>query len=325
MKNMVLQFFILAAGLLLILFGANWLVDGASSVARKSGLSEFLIGLTVVGIGTSAPEMVVSFISSFQHKADMAIGNVIGSNIFNTMMILGLTAMITPLTITARNLKNDIPLNIAVTGLLIFLGMKESIFGIGRNELGRPEGILLLMIFALYIWSSFRHDSQNVTEQEKEKEPKPLSNTKAVLFILAGIAALVGGGRLFVESGARIAGHLHLSEKFIAITMMSVGTSLPELATCVVAAIKGRGQLALGNILGSNISNILLVLGGSAVIAPLSFGGMTPVDLGAIMISSIFILASAYTFEAKKLDRFEGGMLLAMEAAYMTWLFINPY
>ena len=141
--------------------------------------------------------------------------------------------------------------------------------------------------------------------------------------IIGGIAALVGGGKLFVNSAANIAERLHLSEKFIAITVMSVGTSLPELATCIVAAIKGRGQLALGNILGSNISNILLVLGGSAVIAPLSFSGMSPVDLGAIMISSIFLLASAYTFEVKKLDRFEGGMLLAMEAAYMTWLFTN--
>lgn len=322
---MAIQFLLLAAGLLLILFGANWLVDGASSVARKSGLSEFLIGLTIVGIGTSAPEMVVSFISSFQHKADMAIGNVIGSNIFNTMMILGLTALITPLTITPRNLRSDIPLNIVVTGLLILLGMKASIFGIGKDEIGRPEGIVLLMIFAWYLWSSFRNDSQNITEEEKENETKELSGAKATLFIVAGIAALVGGGKLFVGSAARVAGYLHLSEKFIAITVMSVGTSLPELATCVVAAIKGRGQLALGNILGSNISNILLVLGGAAVINPLSFKGMTPVDLGAVMICAIFILASAHTFETKKLDRFEGGMLLAMEAAYMTWLFINPF
>lgn len=325
MQNMAIQFLLLAAGLLLILFGANWLVDGASSVARKSGLSEFLIGLTIVGIGTSAPEMVVSFISSFQHKADMAIGNVIGSNIFNTMMILGLTALITPLTITPRNLRSDIPLNIVVTGLLILLGMKASIFGIGKDEIGRPEGIVLLMIFAWYLWSSFRNDSQNITEEEKENETKELSGAKATLFIVAGIAALVGGGKLFVGSAARVAGYLHLSEKFIAITVMSVGTSLPELATCVVAAIKGRGQLALGNILGSNISNILLVLGGAAVINPLSFKGMTPVDLGAVMICAIFILASAHTFETKKLDRFEGGMLLAMEAAYMTWLFINPF
>lgn len=322
---MFIQFLILAAGLLLILLGANWLVDGASGVARKSGLSEFLIGLTIVGIGTSAPEMVVSFISAYQHKADMAIGNVIGSNIFNTMMILGITAIITPLTITRRNLKSDIPLNIAVTGLLIMLGMKKSLFGTGSDSLGLPDGILLLTIFIWYIWSSFRHDGQNMTEAEKEKPVKQYTGLTAVLMITAGIAALVGGGKLFVGSAAKIAESLNLSEKFIAITVMSVGTSLPELATCIVAAIKGRGQLALGNILGSNISNILLVLGGSAVIAPLSFSGMTPVDLGAVMISSIFLLASAYTFEVKKLDRFEGGMLLAMEAAYMTWLFINPF
>ncbi len=323
MQNMFIQFLILAAGLLLILLGANYLVDGSSSVARKSGISEFLIGLTIVGIGTSTPEMVVSFISAFQHKADMAIGNVIGSNIFNTMMILGITALITPLVITRRNLKKDIPLNIAVTGLLIMLGMKKSLFGIGEDRLGHIDGILLLAIFTWYIWTSFSHDCQNVTETEKEQPTKQYPTTVAVLMIIGGIAALVGGGKLFVNSAANIAERLHLSEKFIAITVMSVGTSLPELATCIVAAIKGRGQLALGNILGSNISNILLVLGGSAVIAPLSFSGMSPVDLGAIMISSIFLLASAYTFEVKKLDRFEGGMLLAMEAAYMTWLFTN--
>lgn len=324
---MFIQFLILAAGLLLILIGANYLVEGASSVARKSGLSEFLIGLTIVGIGTSAPEMVVSFISSYQHKADMAIGNVVGSNIFNTMMILGITSLITPLVITRRNLKNDIPLNIAVTALLIILGLKKSLFGIGSDSLGRGEGIFLLVIFAWYIWSSFRHDSQNMEEagQEEEKPARQYTGLVAVLMVAGGIASLIIGGKLFVGSAARIAESLHLSEKFIAITVMSVGTSLPELATCIVAAIKGRGQLALGNILGSNISNILLVLGGSAVIAPLSFGGMTPVDLGAVMISSIFLLASAYTFEVKKLDRFEGGMLLAMEAAYMTWLFINPF
>lgn len=325
LKIMVIQFIILAAGLALILLGANWLVDGSSSVARKSGLSEFLIGLTIVGIGTSAPEMVVSFISAFQNRADMAIGNVVGSNIFNTMMILGVTAMITPLVITRRNLRSDIPVNIAVTGLLIFLGMKKSIFGIGRNEIGRLEGILLLLIFAWYLWSSFRNDSQNMTESEKESEAGSISVHKSVFMAAAGIAALVGGGKLFVGSAARIAEYLHLSEKFIAITIMSAGTSLPELATCIIAAVKGRGQLALGNILGSNISNILLVLGGSAVISPLSFSGMTPVDLGAVMICAIFIFASAHTFETMKLDRFEGGMLLAMEAAYMTWLFTNPF
>lgn len=203
------------------------------------------------------------------------------------------------------------------------LGMKKSLFGIGEDRLGHIDGILLLAIFTWYIWTSFSHDSQNVTETEQEQPTKQYPTTVAVLMIIGGIAALVGGGKLFVNSAANIAERLHLSEKFIAITVMSVGTSLPELATCIVAAIKGRGQLALGNILGSNISNILLVLGGSAVIAPLSFSGMSPVDLGAIMISSIFLLASAYTFEVKKLDRFEGGMLLAMEAAYMTWLFTN--
>ena len=317
---MLLQVFILIAGLLLILFGANYLVDGSSSIAKKFGLSEFIIGLTIVGIGTSTPEMVVSFMSSLQGKADMAIGNIVGSNIFNTMIILGITALITPLVITKSNLRKDIPLNIIVTVLLILLGMNQTIFGLGENQLCRIDGAILLGVFAWYLWSSFKSDS---ADEDEESQIKEYSGLMSVVLIIGGLAGLIAGGKLFVNSATELAKMFGVSDKLIAITVMAAGTSMPELATCVVAALKGRGQLALGNILGSNISNILLILGGAALINPLSFSGMTPVDLGAVLLSAIFILFSAYAFKKKALDRVEGIILLLMEAGYMWYLIAN--
>lgn len=316
---MTLQILILLGGLALILFGANWLVDGSSSIAKRFGISEFVIGLTIVGIGTSTPEMVVSFLSAFQGKADMAIGNIVGSNIFNTLMILGVTAMIAPMAITKSNLKRDIPLNIIVTVILILLGMNFTIFRLGQDQLSRIDGAILLAIFAWYLYTSFKSD----TADEDGEGIKEYKTGISVLLIVAGLGALIAGGKLFVNSATELAKMFGVSDKFIAITVMAAGTSMPELATCVVAALKGRGQLALGNVLGSNISNILLILGGSALICPLSFGGMTYVDLGMVLLSAIFILASAYMFKKKQMDRFEGIILLLMEAGYMWYLIAN--
>jgi len=318
---MTAQIFILIGGLIMILLGANWLVDGSSSIAKKFGISEFVIGLTIVGIGTSTPEMVVSFLSSFQGKADMAIGNIVGSNIFNTMMILGVTALISPLAITKSNLKRDIPLNIIVTVLLIILGMNFTIFGKGQDQLCRLDGAILLAVFAWYLWTSFKSDQED--SEEDGEGIKIYTTGMSALLIIIGLAGLIVGGRLFVNSATELAKMFGVSDKFIAITVMAAGTSMPELATCVVAALKGRGQLALGNVLGSNISNILLILGGASLIHPLSFSGMTYVDLGAVLLSAIFILASAYMFKKKQLDRFEGTVLLLMEAGYMWYLIAN--
>ena len=307
--NMLLQIAFLLGGLLLILFGANWLVDGSSSIAKRFGISEFVIGLTIVGIGTSSPEMVVSFLSAFQGKADMAVGNIVGSNIFNTLMILGVTALIAPLAITKSNLKKDIPLNIIVSTLLIILGLNFTIFGIGSDQISRIDGAILLLIFAWYLWSSFRSDSGD-SEGEGIKEYRI---GISIVLIIAGLAGLIFGGRVFVNAAT----------EFIAITVMAAGTSMPELATCVVAALKGRGQLALGNVLGSNISNILLILGGAALINPLSFGGMSYVDLGILLAGAFFIMASAYLFKKKELDRYEGAIFILAEAGYMWYLIAN--
>ncbi len=318
---MIIQILLLIGGLLLILLGANWLVDGSSSIAKRFGLSEFVIGLTIVGIGTSTPEMVVSFMSAIQGKADMAIGNVVGSNIFNVLMIIGITALIAPLNITKSNLKRDIPLNIFVTAFLIILGMNFTIFGQGQDQLCRIDGAILLAVFAWYMWKSFKSDSQDSSEEESSI--KQYNIPVSILLIIGGIAGLVFGGNVFVDSATAIAKMSGMSDKFIAITIMAAGTSMPELATCVVAALKGRGQLALGNILGSNISNILLILGGAAVIHPLSMSGMTVVDLGVLAVSALFMLVSAFMFKKNQIDRYEGAILLLMEAGYMWYLIAN--
>ena len=309
----------LITGLVLILLGANYLVDGSSSIAKKFGLSEFVIGLTIVGIGTSTPEMVVSFMSSIQDKATMAIGNVVGSNIINTLLILGVTAAISPLLITKDNIRKDIPLNIGVTLLLILLGMKNTIFGIGSNELSRWDGALFLIIFVIYMWKSFTSKSTDQADQEDEGiELYP--NWMSVIFIVSGLIGLIMGGKVFVTNAVRLAQEFNVSEKFIAITIMALGTSLPELATCIVAALKGRGQLALGNILGSNIFNIILILGGASLIRPLSYAGISIVDSVTLLLSSVMILLTAYTFKKNMIDRIEGLIFLGIEIVYIWYL-----
>ena len=316
---MIIQILILIAGLLLILAGANYLVEGSSSIAKRFGISEFVIGLTIVGIGTSTPEMVVSFMSAFQGKADMAVGNIVGSNIFNTLMILGITALVSPLTITRSNIRKDIPVNILVTILLILIGMNRSIFGVGENTLSRVDGIILLAIFAWFLWSCFKDGSAGDEDSGTVVKSIPVS----IIMIIGGLAGLVIGGRLFVNSATEVAKMFGISDKFIAITIMAAGTSMPELATSVVAALKGKGQLALGNVLGSNIFNILLILGGASLIHPLSFSGMTPVDLGVLLICSLVIFLSAFLFKKKELDRIEAVLFLLMEGFYMWYLITN--
>ena len=317
---MLLQIFLFLFGLLLVVWGADALVDGASSIARKFGISEFVIGLTIVGMGTSAPEMVVSFIGAIGGNADIAVGNVIGSNIFNTLLILGLTAMILPMNITYLNLKKDIPINIVITVLLLVLGMNFSIFGCGANRLSRVDGLVLLALFCLYMYMSFRFDTPNNNEEEPGETKK---TGWAILLIVLGLNGLVVGGKLFVDSAVSIAKMLNVSDKFIAVTILAGGTSMPELATCLVAAVKKKGQLALGNIIGSNVFNILLILGGSALIHPLSLEQFGFVDLGILLLSSLVILTSAFIGKKNKIDRIDGIFFVLLEIAYMTWLIME--
>ena len=316
---MLEQILILLGGLILILMGANWLVDGASSIAKRSGVSEFVIGLTIVGIGTSMPELVVSCTGAFQGNADIAIGNIIGSNIFNVMLILGVTALICPLLITKSNRNVDMPLNLLVTILLICMGLTHTLFGFGEDKLTRIDGAVMLVIFALYLYFSFKKGSGE--DGEDESGVKLYKTPVALVMILFGLGALVGGGQLFVNSAVELAKIFGVPDKFIAITILAGGTSLPELATCIVAAMKKRSQLALGNILGSNISNILLILGAASVITPLSFANVTTLDIAAVVASALFLVVCGLCFRKRgRLGIPEGIVLLLMYAAYMFFL-----
>ena len=310
---------LLLVGLGLVVLGADWLVEGASSIARKAGVSEFVIGLTIVGFGTSCPELVVSLAGAFQGNADIAVGNVTGSNLFNTSFILGLTALISPVSMTDSNRRKDIPLTLSVTALLIVFGMSHTLLGIGTEDtLASWEGIVFLVIFAAYIFWSFRSSEPQTQPEEKRSERKlPV----AILLAIAGLAGLVGGGELFVRSATDLARQIGVSDKFIAVTVLAGGTSLPELATSLVAALKGRDQLALGNILGSNVFNILLILGASAVVTPLSFASVTLIDASVLLLSALLILLWAYTGRRLRIDRWEGAMMLALFAAYYVFLF----
>ena len=319
---MLLEIVFLLVGLALVVFGADYLVEGSSSVARRFGLSEFVIGLTIVGMGTSAPEMVVSFIGAIQGNSDISIGNVVGSNIFNTLLILGLTALILPISVLPENKKQDVPMNILVTVLLIVLGLEHRFFGIGVDGLSRIDGGILIALFAAYMWWSF---SQKTSAPEDNAGNASSSRNiwLSLLMILGGLAALIGGGHLFVNSATSIAKDLGISDKFIAITILAGGTSMPELATCIAAAVKKKGQLALGNIIGSNIFNILLILGGSALINPLSFTDITDIDLAALMVSALALLSGCFIGKKNQIDRLDGSLFLLLFAAYMSYLIIN--
>ena len=311
----------LLVGLGLIVLGADWLVEGASSIARRAGVSEFVIGLTIVGFGTSCPELVVSLTGALEGNADIAVGNVVGSNIFNVLFILGLTALLCPVTMTEGNRKKDIPVALLVTVLLLAVGLNRTLWGIGpADSLSRWEGALFLAIFAAYIAHSF------VTGKPTEEDAAETGSRKlwlAILMVLAGLSGLIFGGNLFVNSATELARMLGVSDKFIAVTILAGGTSLPELATSLVAALKGRDQLALGNILGSNVFNILLILGSSALITPLSLASVTYVDALVLTLSMLLLLLWAYTGRRERIDRWEGALMLLLFGAYYTYLFIN--
>ena len=311
----------LLVGLGLIVLGADWLVDGASAIARKAGVSEFVIGLTIVGFGTSCPELVVSLTGAIQGNADISIGNVIGSNIFNALFILGVTSVILPVSMTESNRKRDIPVTLSVSVILVIFGMSKSLLGIGdADTLSRVEGIGFLVLFAAYLYFCFKFDSKEQTSLPEQKKMKlPL----AIFAVTAGLAGLIFGGDLFVDSATDLARRLGVSDKFIAITILAGGTSFPELATCIVAAAKHKDQLALGNILGSNVFNILLILGCSSVISPLSFGGMSLVDVGILIVSCALLMLWAYSGRKCRIDRWEGAVMLLVFAAYYCYLFIK--
>lgn len=320
---MFLDIIWIIAGLVMIIVGSDWLVEGASGIARKYGISEFVIGMTIVGIGTSMPELVASVISAIGGHGDMALGNVTGSNICNILLILGVTALISPISYTRSNVRKDIPF--AILASLFLVVMLYNCFGLFR-EMGTPgisrvDALYLLSIFAVFMIDSFKSAKDGAVDEASAAKPMPMG--KAILFIILGLAGLIFGGRFFVDHTVSIAERFHVSEAFISITLMALGTSLPELATCAVAALKGKNQLALGNVIGSNIFNITLIIGTSAVISPFEIQSISTVDMAMVMVSVILLWLAAFTFKRRKLDRIEGAIFLLAYIAYITYLSMN--
>ena len=321
---MWVSFILLIVGLVLILLGADALVNGASAVARKYGISEFVVGLTIVGIGTSAPELIVSAISAINGSSDIAIGNVVGSNISNVFMILGITAIIAPISLTKSNLKYDLPIALGVSLLLFVLAYDSIFLGKEFNVISRWDGLILIAMFVLFMIYSFKSSaSGDQNEESAESENGKVNIVKSVLLIVCGLVGLVLGGRLFVNSGSDIARGFGVSDAFIGITVMAVGTSLPELAASVNAAIKKKGQMALGNVIGSNIFNILLILGTSSIIRPLTLGGITIIDMGMMILTTVMIMLSALLISKKEIKRGVGALFFMIYIAYIVYLASN--
>jgi cation:H+ antiporter len=311
----------IVAGLVMILVGSDWLVDGASAIARKYGISEFIIGMTIVGIGTSMPELVSSAISAIGGHGDMALGNVTGSNICNVLLILGVTSLISPIGFTRSNIRKDLPFAIGVSlFLLVILYNGFGLFG-GTPGISRADALYLLLIFVFFMIDSFKSSKSGAEEQAEEIKPMPMG--KAILLIALGLAGLIFGGRFFVDHTVSIAERFHVSEAFISITLMALGTSLPELATCVVAALKGKNQLALGNIIGSNIFNVALIIGVSGVISPFQIESISTVDMVMVVASIVMLWLAAFTFKRYKLDRIEGAIFLLTYVGYIAYLSAN--
>lgn len=310
---------LLIAGLALILGGANFLTDGAAAVAQRFRVPEFIIGLTVIAVGTSAPELVISVLSAIAGNSDVAIGNVVGSNIFNVFVILGVCALITPIVLTSENIRRDIPLVLGASLLLLLMTSDRWLHLDTADRINRGEGIAMILIYVGILWYTVR-----TTPRDKTLKPDPTRKPNAmwlsVVMIVGGLAALVTGGEFFLRSATSVARHLGISESVIAITLVAGGTSLPELASSIVSLLKGKAEMALGNVIGSCVANILLILGISSVIRPLTMGGITTYDIGMVVLSSALLFGAAFTFRRRMLDRREGVIFLAIYAAYIFYL-----
>ena len=281
--------FLLILGLALILGGANLLTDGAAALAQRFRVPEFIIGLTIVAVGTSTPELVVSVLSSVARNSDVAIGNVVGSNLFNVFVILGVCALIAPMPLTAGNIRRDIPFGAGASLLLLLLASDRIFRPHAADTIGRLDGILMLVCYAALMICAIRSAGRRTPHTAGSEQPAKAFRSLWIVIpmVLGGLAALVGGGELFLRSATRIARSLGVSESVIAITLVAGGTSLPELASSVVSLLKGKTEMALGNVIGSNIANILLILGVSSAIHPLSMGNITTFDLLMVLLSSL--------------------------------------
>lgn len=316
---MILSIVYFVVGIVLVILGADWLTKGASDLARRLKMSELMIGLTIVAVGTSLPELVISVSSALSGNSGISLGNVLGSNIFNGMLILGVTAMITPIAFSGKMLSREIPFNLLASIVILLVSGSMLVGGAPGEYITRYGGMLLLCFCAVFVRYTFSLKSGD----EEETAQQPMSVGKILLFIAGGLAALIFGGKMFVSGASDIARGFGLSEALIGITIVSAGSSLPELAVSVNAARKGNVGIALGNVLGSNILNVFFILGCSATISPISLEGFSPVDYYVLLASSLFIYLFCAFFGKNKITRIEGSLLVMGYVAYIVYLIMG--
>lgn len=325
---MILSIVYLVLGLVLILVGANALTDGASAIARRWGISELVIGLTIVAFGTSAPELVITVVSAAQGNTELALGNVVGSNIFNILVIIGVTSMIKPMHIGSSVMTNELPMVLLSSLAILIMGNSIELDGSQESVLTRTDGLILLLFFAIfmrYTFSQARHpraDQENMPSGEPEKA-KGMGLLKAWIWLLGGLGMLIFGGDKFVDGASAVARAMGVSDAVIGLTIVSIGTSLPELATSVTAAIKGQPGIALGNVIGSNIFNVFFVGGVGAVVRPLQFGSIGNVDLLVLTGASLLFWLFGRIIGHNTITRGEGALLFLCYVGYMVWLVVN--
>lgn len=313
---MILQILFLIGGLLFLIKGADWLVEGASTFARQKKISDLAIGLTIVAFGTSAPELVVNVIASFQGHEDIVFGNIIGSNNFNLLVILGVAGLISPLIVQSSTVWKEVPISL-LAAVLLFILVNNFIFS-EENVLSRVDGFILLFFFAAFLFYVYKQLRQ--VPPTVERGESTMSNRKILGYVVLGLAGLVIGGRLVVNSAMEMATDLGVSEKIIGLTIVAAGTSLPELATSVVAALRKNNDIAVGNIIGSNIFNIFFILGISAMVNPIPFNTVFNTDLYLLFGGTIFLFVAMFVSGKKKLDRWEAAVLLLTFILYTTFL-----
>jgi cation:H+ antiporter len=316
---MTIQILLLLAGLALLIISAEGLVSGSSSLARRFNISDLTIGLTVVAFGTSAPELVVNLFASTADHQDIVFGNILGSNNFNLFIILGIAGLIMPLKVQVSTVWKEIPMSLAA--LVIFYLMVNIPSAGGARILGRADGFILLALFALFQYYVYRQIKSYEPEAGEHHDPGPLYRT--IGFIVLGLAGLVLGGRLVVTNAVIIAKAMGVSEKIIGLTIIAAGTSLPELATSIVAAYRKNADIAVGNIVGSNIFNLLLIGGLVSAVAPVPYRTVFNVDFYVLAAGTVLLFITMFTSQRHKLDRWEAGLLLTLYLAYTAWLIMK--
>lgn len=316
----MIDILILLLGLGLILVGANALTDGASAVAKRFGISDLVIGLTIVAMGTSAPELVVSVTAALNDSAELALGNVVGSNVFNILAIVGCTAMVMPISVGKGLMSKELPLVILSSLVMWAVASDTLLDGEAANVVSRIDGILLLAFFAIFMRYTFSIAKADSPDTE---EIKPMPMWKAALWIIGGLAGLIFGGRYFVDGASGIARSLGVSESVIGLTLVAAGTSLPELAISVVAALKKNPGIAIGNVIGSCLFNVFFIIGTAATISPLPLGGITQTDMLTLVGASVLLWFFGLVIGDRKITRVEGVFMLLCYIAYTAWLIIN--